>query len=97
MGEQSQERTFYPLAFGVYLLAIVIWWVPSRRMPIDYYEMFHVGYPIIAAWAALLIFVTYKFRLRSLWLIPSSVPALFWPIHTAIYGLPQCYHIGNCI
>jgi hypothetical protein len=97
MGENPQRRTFYASAFGVYLLAFFIWTVPSQRMPIGYFEMFRVSYPLIAVWAILFAFVAYRFRTRCLWLIPSGLPALFWPIHTAIYGLPSCYHTGNCI
>jgi hypothetical protein len=97
MREQREFRIRVLVFLATYLVAYIIWSVPYRSMPIDYHAMFWFSFPLVVVWAFLSIVIVWKYRLIFLWLAPSALLALYWPVIFAIHGVPSCYHIGNCV
>lgn len=87
----------FALVFVFSLLIAFSAWLAPQQMPIDFQAMFRWSFPLAGIWLVTLVISVFRFRWKSSLLLIGAAPALYWPIHYVLYGLPPCYYVGNCI
>jgi hypothetical protein len=87
----------YWLALIISLVVAWMGWIaPNHRMPLDYDAMIWRSVPLAVAWAAILGFFLWRFRMLGLWLLLGAPMALYWPIWLLFHRFPPCYYANNC-
>jgi hypothetical protein len=88
-------RWWIPLTASL-VIAFAGWNYPQRQMPLNYDAMLSISVPLAIAWAVLLVFCLWRYRLHGLWLLMGAPMALYWPIWLLVNHFPPCYYAGNC-
>jgi len=88
-----QFRILVAISFAA---AYVGWAAPSRRMPLDFYNMMWWSVPLACLWVLTIGFSAYRFGKKALWMLLGAPLVLYWPFWLVLNGLPRCYYNGNC-
>jgi len=82
---------------GSIIIAALGWYLPQRRMPLDFHVMLWWSIPIACAWFLLLIVAALWLKRRAFWMLLGAPLALYWPIWLLLNHIPPCYWQGNCV
>jgi hypothetical protein len=88
---------FYLFAAVCYILAMLAYLPPRRRMPVDFHFVLWVSLPLGVIWVLAYVAATWQCGKRTLWLLPGAPLALYWPVWLLLNHIPNCYWAGNCV
>jgi hypothetical protein len=92
----TENQKYWLTLITSLIVAWMGWSAPNHRMPVDYGAMISRSVPSAVAWAAILGFFLWRFRMRGLCLLLGAPMALYWPIWLLFHQFPPCYYANNC-
>ena len=91
-------RTKLGITIAVSLLAAFLsYYIPGRRMPLDFHAMLVFSIPFATVWSLLFVAAIWRLGRLGFWLVIGAPMALWWPVWMLFNHFPSCYYLHNCV